>query len=323
MEFNSVLLRRSIGNGRFGLVIGSSTLNIVSIVLPLQRHGAETDTRLGGAARSMRKRGQKSGILEEVDGVESDKPGLNSALARGFAILRAFQLGDQHLGNAELAERVGLPKATVSRLTQTLAELGFLTYLDSIGKYELAPAVLSLGYAVLSRGEIHALARPLMQELAKESGLGVGLGVRDGTDMVMIEYARGHYSGGLTTISVGRHIPIAATCMGWACAQGLPPSEQSELFAALRAEHPPERADQIEARMLKAFHEIHEYGYCTSTGEFSPAYSSIGAPFLHPNGVNVLAFHIAGPTYYLPPEDMREKWGPRLVEMVARLRGES
>jgi DNA-binding IclR family transcriptional regulator len=269
----------------------------------------------------MRKRVQKNAGIEDGDAIEGDKPGLNNTLARGFAILRAFQIGDQHLGNAELAERVGLPKATVSRLTQTLGELGFLTYLDSIGKYELAPAVLSLGYAVLSRGEIHALARPLMQELAKESGLGVGLGVRDEIDMVMIEYARGHYSGGLTTISVGRHIPIAATCMGWACAQALPPSEQSQLFAALRIAHP-DRADQIETRMLKAFHQIHEHGFCTSEGEFSPAYNSIGAPFLHPNGVSVLAFHLAGPSYYLPPEDMEQKWGPRLVEMVARLRGE-
>jgi DNA-binding IclR family transcriptional regulator len=282
---------------------------------------ATGNSTVPGISEAMRKRGLKVVSSDDVETIDSDKPSLNSALARGFAILRAFQLGDQHLGNAELAERVGLPKATVSRLTQTLAELGFLTYLENIGKYELAPAVLSLGYAVLSRGEIHALARPLMQELAKESGLGVGLGVRDGTDMVMIEYARGHYSGGLTTISVGRHIPIAVTCMGWACAQALSPSEQSELFASLR-EAQPDRADKIEARMLKAFHEIHERGFCTSTGEFSPAYSSIGAPFLHPNGVSVLAFHLAGPSYYLPQEDMEQKWGPRLVEMVARLRGE-
>ena len=106
-----------------------------------------------------------------------DGPLLNSALARGFAILRAFRVGDHYLGNSELAERVGLPKATVSRLTQTLAEIGMLTYLESIGKYELAPAVLSLGYTVLARGEMHSLARPHLQQLAKDSGLSVGLGV--------------------------------------------------------------------------------------------------------------------------------------------------
>ena len=36
--------------------------------------------------------------------------------------------------------------------------------------------------------------------------------------------------------------------------------------------------------------EIHERGFCTSVGEFSPAYNSIGVPLLHPNGTDVLAF---------------------------------
>lgn len=250
-----------------------------------------------------------------------DGPLLNSALARGFAILRAFRVGDHYLGNAELAERVGLPKATVSRLTQTLAEIGMLTYLESIGKYELAPAVLSLGYTVLSRGEMHSLARPHLQQLAKESGLSVGLGIRDGIDMTIIEYARGHYSSTLTQIGVGRRLPVGATSMGWAGVHCLSASEQAEVFSDLRKAFP-DRIDVIQARMLKAFQEIHERGFCTSVGEFSPAYNSIGVPLLHPNGTDVLAFHMAGPAYFLPPEDMTEKWGPRLVELAAMLRGD-
>lgn len=272
----------------------------------------------------MRKRKpKKASVAEraiEAPRVE-DKPTLSSALARGFAILKAFQVGDQHLGNAELAERVGLPKATVSRLTQTLAELGFLTYVDSIGKYELAPAVLSLGYRVLSRGEIHTLARPLMQEVARESGLGCGLGVRDGLDMMFIEYVHGHKSGAPTTISVGRRIPIVSTTMGWACVQALSASEQSEVFSAIR-DAEPERSDKIQTRMLKAFHEIHDRGFCVSLGEFSPAYNSVAVPMLHPNGTSVLALHIAGPSYYMPLEDMERHWGPRLVELSAKIRGE-
>src|SRR5262245_9764394 len=74
-------------------------------------------------------------------------PRFNTALARGLDILRSFRQGEAYLGNAELAQRTGVPKATVSRLTFTLAELGYLKYLEDIGKYELAPGVLSLGFA--------------------------------------------------------------------------------------------------------------------------------------------------------------------------------
>ena len=267
----------------------------------------------------MRKRNEIAKLGEDDVAVEG--PLLSSALARGLAILRAYQPGDNHLGNAELADRVGLPKATVSRLTQTLAEIGMLTYLESIGKYELAPAVLSLGYSVLSRGEMHNLARPYMTELAKESGLGVGLGIRDGIDMTIIEYARGKYSSTHTAISVGRRLPAGATSMGWCAVHALPASEQSQFFSELRMAFP-DRSEAMQARMLKAFDQIHQHGFCTSVGEFSPAYNSVGAPLLHPNGVDVFAFHVAGPAYFLPVEDMEQRWGPKLVEIAARLRGE-
>lgn len=44
----------------------------------------------------------------------------NRSLERGIDILRAFKPGADLLGNGELAERTGLPRATVSRLAQTL-----------------------------------------------------------------------------------------------------------------------------------------------------------------------------------------------------------
>lgn len=259
-------------------------------------------------------------VVQHEAPAEAVSQELNGALSRGLAILQSFRPGDHHLGNSELAERVGLPKATVSRLTQTLADLGFLNYLEAIGKYELTTAVLSLGYAALSRTEIHARARPLLQQLAYDSGVGVGLGVREGLDMVIIEYAQGHYSGGVTSDAVGRRIPIAVTTMGWACVQGLSAAEQLEVFDAIRSAHP-NNADQIQARMLEAFHSIHETGFCIGMGEFSPAYNSVGVPLLHPNGSTMLALHLAGPSYYLPREDLINRWGPRLRDVAAKLRG--
>ncbi|MBC7728270.1 MAG: helix-turn-helix domain-containing protein, partial [Microbacteriaceae bacterium] len=54
------------------------------------------------------------------------KSPLNRSLERGVEILRAFRPGSELLGNGELAERTGLARATVSRLTQTLVGTGFL-----------------------------------------------------------------------------------------------------------------------------------------------------------------------------------------------------
>ena len=62
-----------------------------------------------------------------------EKPGrspANRSLERGVEILRAFRPGSELLGNAELADRTGLLRSTVSRLTQTLVGTGLL-HLDA------------------------------------------------------------------------------------------------------------------------------------------------------------------------------------------------
>ncbi len=48
------------------------------------------------------------------------------ALARGLEVLRAFTHGHAVRGNQDIARITGLPKPTVSRLTYTLTQLGYL-----------------------------------------------------------------------------------------------------------------------------------------------------------------------------------------------------
>ncbi len=90
-----------------------------------------------------------------------------TALARGLEILRCFNPGERFLGVSELSRRTGLPKPTVSRLAGTLTKLGYLSFSGHYGQYQLAPGVLSLGYAFLSNVDIRQIARPMMQVLAE------------------------------------------------------------------------------------------------------------------------------------------------------------
>src|SRR4029450_2678732 len=64
------------------------------------------------------------------------------ALARGLAILRCFRATDHFLGNQEIARRTGLPKPTVSRLTHTLTQTGFLSHSSHRDEYTLGVGVL-------------------------------------------------------------------------------------------------------------------------------------------------------------------------------------
>ena len=72
----------------------------------------------------------------------------NRSLQRGIEILRAFRQGIDILGNGEIAERTGIPRATVSRLTRTLVQSGMLDDVRNERAYRLAASVISFGHAV-------------------------------------------------------------------------------------------------------------------------------------------------------------------------------
>ncbi|MFC7607994.1 helix-turn-helix domain-containing protein [Teichococcus aestuarii] len=83
-----------------------------------------------------------------------------TALARGLEVLGCFRRGESLLGNQEIAARCGLPRSTVSRLTHTLTQLGYLHYVPELGRYRLGTAVLALGSAMLGGLDIRRVARP-------------------------------------------------------------------------------------------------------------------------------------------------------------------
>jgi hypothetical protein len=83
----------------------------------------------------------------EIDMTAKDRQFANT-LARGLEVLRCFRVGEPLLGNKEIAQRTGLPKATVSRLTHTLIELGYLPQ-QGPRQSRVASAVLSIGYPLL------------------------------------------------------------------------------------------------------------------------------------------------------------------------------
>ncbi|WP_434624158.1 IclR family transcriptional regulator [Azospirillum sp. B2RO_4] len=123
-------------------------------------------------------------VADDLADDEKD-PRFVTALARGLELLRAFRRNESMLGNLELAQRTGLPKPTVSRLTYTLSKLGYLAYDQNTGKYRLGTSVLAPRR--LSGMGIRQVARPLMQELADQTGLAVALGGRDRLSMIYLE----------------------------------------------------------------------------------------------------------------------------------------
>jgi DNA-binding IclR family transcriptional regulator len=255
------------------------------------------------------------GLLDPASALsEEDSSGqFVTALARGLELLRCFNPRENVLGNQDLAKKTGLPKPTVTRLTNTLMRLGCLKKEVHSGKYQLDVGVLGFGYAMLSNLSIRAVAHPLMEEMANYAQAAVAMAARDRMQMVYLDVVQGQ--GNMTMRrQIGSYLPLAQSSVGRACLAAMPESEREFLLDHIR-QREPEQWPSIRKGLDRAFRDFSDYGYCLSIGEWQRDVNSVAVPLLHPQ-YGLLAFNCGGPSFQLPREKLEDDIGPRLINMV-------
>lgn len=243
---------------------------------------------------------------------------LITPIERGLAVLASFCVDDDWLGNQEIALRTAIPKATVTRLTQTLTSEGFLNHSPQLRKYRLAPAVLGLGFATIDNAEIATIAQPLMQDLADECGVFVTLAGRDGLDIVLIENC--HSATTLTTLALSRgaRFPIISSPLGLALLSGLPEVERNYLVDRIRLRFEPEYRVKLRRSTADAVAQVLQKGYCVSVGDWGVDLVVAAAP-LHIADRPPVAIACVGPAKLVTKARLCDFIGPRLVNLVSRL----
>lgn len=209
------------------------------------------------------------------------------ALARGLEVLRAFTPGDRSLSNRELCERTGLPKATVSRLTHTLTLLGYLSR-GSDQRLALGAGVLALGYPLLAGMPIRQVARPWLEQLARETGCTVNLGTRDRLVAVYLDSCRADRANAWRP-DIGSPLPLLTTALGRALILARPAAEQSAILNRLQVRDPARHL--VERPLFDADRDaFRQRGWTHSAGQWRPGVHAVAVPLrqtLHPETVAI------------------------------------
>lgn len=95
------------------------------------------------------------------------------SIERAFAVLRELSLGPA--GVTDIADRVDLPKSTVSRLLSALEGEGAVQQRPQSTEYELGAGLAALGDAANNDANMAAVVRPFLLELAEATGEAAGL----------------------------------------------------------------------------------------------------------------------------------------------------
>lgn len=242
---------------------------------------------------------------------------LVNAVSRALSILDCFEHAEQPLGNRDIALRTGLPKSTVSRITRTLTELGYLHARRDIERYYLGPRLPLLARAFERLNPLPAIIQSDLQTLATATRATVGLGVVEGLDAVYRQIARG-VSVIMIQVDVGTRIPLLDSALGLALIVGSEARARERILAGLKSETKGRWPDALR-RIRTAAAELAEFGYCTSIGAWSKEINGVAAPFRMTGDRTTYAANIGAPTFLMDDEAIRKVHGPKLLAMIADL----
>jgi DNA-binding IclR family transcriptional regulator len=214
------------------------------------------------------------------------------------------------LGVTELARRLGVHKATASRLAATLARRGLLERDPSSERYRLGFGLVRLAGAAMAGLDLVSAARPELADLAERTRETATLDVVSGDAVVSIDQVTGARS--IVAASwVGRRTPLHATATGKVLLAAMDEAELDRLLA-----RPLERATTRTVTdpdaLREQLGEVRRRGWAQALGELEEGLDAVAAPVRTADGEVVAALSVSGPAFRMPPVDL-----PRLGRQAA------
>lgn len=251
---------------------------------------------------------------QDLHRVRQDDPDFSGTLAKGLMILQSFVRDPRAHANSEFAERLGIPRPTVSRLCRSLQALGYLDHDDRLDRYFIGPAAVALGYPYVINTPLLAQLRPAMQSMADRFEGAVSVGVTMDLDVVYVETCA-HEHGTLRRPGVGAVRGIIETAMGRAWLAQLAPAERNRFLARAKQERPDDYARCHEG-LKESVANYAKRRFALNMGDAGLGVLAVGVASNIRYGPRNLLFNCAVPGYRAKPADLVKTVGPTLVQLV-------
>lgn len=230
-----------------------------------------------------------------------DEPGSNLQSVR--RALRALELiSESDCGVTELGRKLGVHKATASRLVATLAERGFVERDPITEKYRLGFGLISLAGAAMGGNDLVRTARPILEDLAERTRETVNLGVISGESVVYIDQVTGTRS--IVSVNwVGQRTPLHCTSNGKVLLASMSETERDRLLRDGLIRLTPRTIvdpDTLRAQLT----EIAARGYAQTVEELEEGLNAVAAPVRGMGGDVVAALSVSGPAFRMRGLDL-------------------
>lgn len=238
------------------------------------------------------------------------------SVRRAASILRELGSGQPRQGVTELADRLGLAKATVYGLIRALEEDELVERDVETGKYRLGPALLQLGNAFLDGHELRARSLLWADSLATRTAEAVRVGVPNGWNMLIVHHVF-RPDNSVQILEVGAAIPWHASALGKAAVAFHDDARIEELIAGPLPRLTGRTIVAPEA-LRDALEAIRREGVAIEDQEAVIGEAEVAAPVLDHAGHPVGAIGVVGPVERLLPGGRSRDDVVAAVKEVAR-----
>lgn len=239
-----------------------------------------------------------------------------SAIDKTLTILSSFAPDNHEWGTIELSQRLGLHKATVSRILLALSRHGFLTQNPVTKKFTLGPEVIKLSRALRRslKTNVVQVARPFVDGLRDRIGETVILELLSRNGSFMAYMAEGPRLVRLAG-SIGDPVPVHAAAGGKAILAFLTEERRDSLLQG-RLKRFTGNTITSRSRLERELNRIRDTGVAYDREELDEGTGAVSCPIFDHEGRCVASVVVAGP-YQRIQEICEDRIVPVLKEAAA------
>ncbi len=231
-------------------------------------------------------------------------------IQRAAAILRCFSKENPELGLTHISQKTNIHKSTVSRLLLALQREGFVLQNPENGKWRLGLSLLSLAGVVLERMDLRKLSQVHLLALVAQTQETVNIEILDEDECVNIERIPSpkpiQYAG-----RIGRRTPLHCTASGEVFLAYLPPQQRDVLLPKTLQAYTKQTI--VDRQVLESkLEQVRTQGYAVAHEEFEEGLTAIAAPIRDHIGRVVATVSVAGPSYRIGPNRIKQFIDPVL-----------
>ena len=239
------------------------------------------------------------------------------AALRAVRLLKLFTSERPEMSLAELSRASGLNKTTTHRLLRALQSESLIDRNPATSAYSLGAGLMALGVQALASSDLRRRVRPVLRNLARETGETATLEVPFEDSMLILDEVAGSHVLG-SAGNIGTRWPIHATSTGkaWLAFDENGIDRLSDALAPLTT-RTFTRKEDLQPQLI----EIRRRGYAVTVDEIEEGFTAVATIIRGVLGDVQGALSIGGPTQRLTAS-RRAELGTTLCRAAQRLNPE-